>query len=118
LLRKVLDGRAADVVFDASGNPKAIARSLSLARKSGKIGLVGIAHDATLLQTSEITFGEKQIVGIRGYVHSNWVVCQGVLMKFRTRLKPLITHRLSLKEVNWGMEIVARRKGGKVMLLV
>jgi threonine dehydrogenase-like Zn-dependent dehydrogenase len=118
LLRRVTDGRGADIVFDASGNSRAIARSLSLARKRGTIGLVGIPHDAALLQTSEITFGEKRVMGVRGYVHSDWVSCQDLLMRFKTKLKPLITHRLSLDEAKAGMTIVEKRKGEKVVLLV
>jgi 2-desacetyl-2-hydroxyethyl bacteriochlorophyllide A dehydrogenase len=64
-IRKITDGRMAEVVVEASGATEAIRNTLYMASYTGRIALTGWPKDETSLPTSMITKKELDILGSR-----------------------------------------------------
>jgi (R,R)-butanediol dehydrogenase/meso-butanediol dehydrogenase/diacetyl reductase len=66
-IRSRTNGAGSDLVVDSSGDPTAIATSIELARRGGKIALVGIPHGASSTDLSRLVFFERELIGALGY---------------------------------------------------
>jgi threonine dehydrogenase-like Zn-dependent dehydrogenase len=60
-------GRGADVVFEAAGQPSAVAQALELARPGASVCLIGTPHDPTSIYTGLIGGRELRVVGSRAH---------------------------------------------------
>jgi threonine dehydrogenase-like Zn-dependent dehydrogenase len=116
ILRDTTRGRGADVVFEAAGQPDAVIASLQLLRSGGQLGLVGLSHHPTLIDTARVTWAEHTLVGIRGYSEQAWERGQRMMAKREIDLAPLVTHHVGLDEVPRAIEMVRAREALKVIV--
>jgi len=112
---EITQGLGADVVFETAGHPSAVLQSLRLVRKGGRVGLVGLPHASTQINTASLAFKEIDLIGIRAYTPLTWKKNQKILPKIN--LTQIITHSLPLREVAQGINLVKERKGIKVLLV-
>lgn len=117
VVESVTDGYGADVVFEAAGHPSGVLASISLARKGGTVGLIGLPFHPTEIHTAPLIWAEKTLVPIRGFSQEAWDRALEYLSEGRVDFTPLITHRLPLGEAGRGLEMLERREAMKVILL-
>ncbi len=60
-------GIGADVVFDCTGRAEALASSIELARRGGRIVVVGLPHAASEVDATRLVYFEREVVGALGY---------------------------------------------------
>ncbi len=105
-----------DVVAEAAGTESALLQSIALARKGGRIGVLGLPHHPVPLDVPELVFAEKSLLGIRGYAPRDWARTAELLSSHVSQLAPLITHAFGLSEIVEAMDTVQARQAVKVVL--
>lgn len=113
-------GFGADVVLEMSGNPTAIRQAFKAARKGARVSMLGLPS-----RPLEIDLGADVIMrglvlqGIAG--RKMWKTWYQIRSLYRAglaeRLKPMITHRLPLEQVDEAMELMRTGQCGKVVLM-
>lgn len=116
-VREATQGRNADVVYETSGSYNAVQLALEVARKGGKIALVGLPHQRVDLPISKIATMEKELIGVRAYCATTWKKSTRLLSSCANDLRKIVTHTLPLKDGRTAFEIAARREGIKVLLI-
>ena len=107
----------ADVVFETAGSASGVIQSLSLARKGGRVSILGQGHEISGIETAMLCFREMEMVGTRAYTPKHWQKVSAVLLNAEEQLKQMITHRLPLSEAEQGMKLMKSREGLKIILL-
>ncbi len=110
------EGRGAEVVVEATGNPGALDLALALAARGGRVALVSIYHERTSIEPNTIVFKELKVLGSFDYL---WIDFQHALQLIaggRVSTEPLITHRLPLASIMEGIELMQSRQAIKVLL--
>ena len=115
-VRKATEGRGADVVVEAVGDPRALEQALFLARAGGTVAAVGV-----YAERGEVHLGLAWIKGItlrtglaNVIAHVDRVlamITHGVLDP-----SPLVTHHMSLEQAPEAYEIFDRREALKIIL--
>lgn len=99
-VREITGGLGADLVVEASGVAEVQRQALDLVRRQGRIVWLGISHvevaipNEVLLRKELVLFGSFN--STFGFPDSDWDVSLASLAGGRIRVKPLISHRLSL----------------------
>ncbi len=100
MLIEDLDDPGVDVIYECSGAPGQIERSLALVRPGGTVVAVGLGAQPQPLPLSPVVLGERRLIGSAAHL---WDVdvAQAVRMLADGRLqaKELITHRVPLPEL-------------------
>jgi len=115
-VRDLTRGLGADVVFECAGHPSAVPQALSLVRKGGRVGVLGLGHADSAFNTAMLSYREIDLVGVRAYEPSTWHRSYDVLASRQFPLERLVTHRLPLEEAAHGIELMQSRQGLKIML--
>ncbi len=111
------DGIGVDVAFEASGSSKALMDDLSLLRRGGRLGVLGLAKEPASFNPTSLALSEKSIIGVRSYTIDTWKRCQEILSNRVIDLTPIISHRLPLEAFETGMRLVEESLAIKVLLM-
>lgn len=106
----------ADVVFEFAGQPGGVPQALSLARKGGRIGVLGQGSLDFTFNTAILSYREVTLTGIRSYDAKVWHRSYDILAGGTLPLERLITHRLPLPEAARAIELMRSRQGLKIVL--
>jgi L-iditol 2-dehydrogenase len=117
-IRTLTKGRGADIVFDAAGSPKTAALAVHLARRGGRVVMIGFPlEDNFPYPLVSGMAKEIDIVTIFRYANvyqsSIDLVAAG-----RVDLKSLITHRFPLEQTEKALQLSDRREDGVVKAMV
>ncbi|MCS7201504.1 MAG: zinc-binding dehydrogenase [Dictyoglomus sp.] len=120
-IKKVLEltqGRGADVVIEATGVSIAVKEGLKLLRKGGTYLIVGVAtpQEDIPINIYEITSKNINIQGIWVSDTKHFKEAVSFIEKHQDIFAPLITHRISLKEINEGLKLMEEKKAVKVVI--
>ncbi len=113
------EGRGADVVLEAVGNPAAFEAAVALARPGGTVVVAGVYAG----ETAEIQLGvywtRALTLRFSGLcpIHAWWEDALEEVMDGRIDPSPLISHRLPLEEAAAGYALFDRREATKVVLI-
>ncbi len=116
LVLKHTGGRGADVIIEASGSPEAYKGIADLAGRGGKIIQIGLPLAQVCFDMLPFSRKELELIGCNGHMMD----LEGALDLMRKEgglLSKMITHRLPLRDVVKGMEMVMEGRGIKIMLL-
>jgi L-iditol 2-dehydrogenase len=111
-----------DLVVEAAGTPTAVETAIRLARRGGRVVLVGLAgNDVTARFPIDVAVNnDLRVSASFAYTSAAWAQIAGLLRAGRIKLGPLITHRFQLEDYAQAYE--ALRDGseprGKVLLEV
>jgi threonine dehydrogenase-like Zn-dependent dehydrogenase len=98
------------VVFDCSGNPRALPQLLGSARRGGTVALLGLTGGATAeLPLDPITLDELDVLGIRSSPNA-YPAMIALLAAGAVRTEPLTTHLYPLSEVDSAFRALERRE--------
>ena len=115
---ELTDGRGADLVVECSGSPPAIAQSIDLVRKWGRICAIGLTGkrpvelnwDAAMTKVITLYFNMST-------AYASWDKTIAMIADGRVNVDPIITHTLPLTEWEKGFEAIENLEALKVVLL-
>ncbi|MDR7434567.1 MAG: alcohol dehydrogenase catalytic domain-containing protein [Armatimonadota bacterium] len=110
------EGRLADIVIEATGNPDAVETACQVASKKGKIVLAGIFHQEARVHPQHIVRKELRVRGSFCYTREDFATCIQLVADGRVRTAPLITHVLPLDQIGEGLRLIKNREAIKVIL--
>jgi 2-desacetyl-2-hydroxyethyl bacteriochlorophyllide A dehydrogenase len=109
-----------DLVVEAAGTADAVERAFGLARRGGRVVLLGLAGNGVTarLPIDDVVNNDLQISASFSYTSAAWAEVTALLGSGRVRLAPLITHRFPLDAYEEAFEVLRESSGprGKVML--
>jgi L-iditol 2-dehydrogenase len=108
-VKELTNGEGADVVIECAGAEEAVRHSLDCVRRGGRVVLAGVSGEKGVpLDTDRIVLDELEVIGSRGAPNA---LAESItlLASGRVNVKPLVTHKLPLSEVQRGMEIFTKR---------
>lgn len=89
-----------DLVVEAAGSPAAVERAFRLARRGGRVVLLGLAGNGVnaAFPVDDVVNGDLAVYASFGYTSAAFGEIAALLSAGRLRLGPLITHRFPLAE--------------------
>jgi L-iditol 2-dehydrogenase len=119
-VRKLTDGRGADVVITATGAGAAQEQALEMAARRGRISLFGgLPRDNPIIRfdSNLVHYRELFVVGAYGSAPRHNRDALGLISSGDVVVDDLITHRLPLDEVKEGIDTVTTGEGLKVVVV-
>ena len=112
-------GRGADVVVDAVGHPAAFESAVSIARRGGRVVVVGMYAGETVEMQLGVYWARALDLRFAGLcpVHAYWERAMGLVASRAIDPMPLVSHRLPLEHAGHGYELFDRRQATKVLLV-
>lgn len=121
LVKKIMElthGIGADMVVECTGQAGPAAEAMEIVRKNGRISYNGIYHEPVTLQLDKIVQWNLLITGPKAEGMLNLERAIPLMADGRMNLKPLITHKFSLDEINKAFETFTGRVGGAIKVIV
>jgi (R,R)-butanediol dehydrogenase/meso-butanediol dehydrogenase/diacetyl reductase len=119
-VRDLTGGRGADVVFECAGNTATMSMAPELARRAGRIVLVGL-HDAPIpIRLVSVVTGEKELIGSFSHVYDeDFSEAVDLLSAGKMEAAPFITAQIGLTDlVSAGLDELASSKARHLKILV
>jgi L-iditol 2-dehydrogenase len=111
-----------DLVIEAAGQPAAVEDAIALARRGGRVVLLGLAGNGVKagLPIDDVVNNDLAITASFGYTSAAWAEVAGLLRAGKIHLAPLITHRFPLEAFADAYRTLREGTGprGKVLLEV
>src|SRR5580658_7507898 len=109
-----------DLVIEAAGTAGAVERALRLARRGGRVVLVGLAGNdvRAALPIDDVVNNDLVISASFAYTSAAWAEVTALLRSGQISLSPLITHRFPLEAYEQAYQVLRESFGprGKVIL--
>ncbi|GAB6154074.1 2,3-butanediol dehydrogenase [Desulfosporosinus burensis] len=117
-IKELTNGLGADISFECVGNEKTAPLAIQLARKSGKVVMVGIFERESSFNFFEVTANEKHIIGSLAY-NGEFATAIDLLNDGRLSAEPMITGKIKLEDIiERGFEELVNRKEANIKILV
>jgi L-iditol 2-dehydrogenase len=109
-----------DLVIEAAGSAAAVESAIALARRGGRVILLGLAGNGVTARfpVDDVVNNDLRISASFAYTSAAWAEVAGLLSSGKIRLGPLITHRFPLDRFEDAYRALRESDGprGKVML--
>jgi L-iditol 2-dehydrogenase len=118
-IRKMTDGRGADVVITATGAGQAQEQALEMTAPRGRISLFGgLPNDDSIIRfdSNLVHYGEISVFGAYGSSPRHNREALSLIADGSVRVNDLITHRMALADVDRAIETVISGEGLKVVI--
>jgi L-iditol 2-dehydrogenase len=118
-VRKMTEGRGADVVITATGVGQAQEQALEMAAPRGRISLFGgLPKDNSTIRfdSNLVHYGEISVFGAYGSAPRHNREALSLIADGKVRVDDLITHRMPLADVHRAIETVISGDGLKVVI--
>ncbi|TRM76342.1 alcohol dehydrogenase [Sulfolobus sp. A20-N-F6] len=117
-VKKLTDGRGADISIIASGSPSAILSGLYATRKGGRVLLFGVPYKGTTLNydISDLLNNEISVISSNAAVEEDTNEALKVIASKSIDVNSLITHRFPLDEFNEAVRVAKEGKSIKVII--
>ena len=117
LIAEKTDGQGVDVVLEMSGAPSAIRQAMRIARRGGRVSLMGIpAQTVELDMAEDMIFKGLTVQCIVGRkLYETWDTMRALLASGRLDVSAAITHQLAFEEYDHGMALMRDGLCGKVV---
>ncbi|MGC1782143.1 MAG: L-threonine 3-dehydrogenase [Acidobacteriaceae bacterium] len=111
-------GIGVDVVLEMSGHADGMRLGFEILRTGGRVSLLGIPSKPVELDFArDIIFKGATVLGINGRkMYETWYQMEALLKAGKLDLKPVITHRLPMKDFGRGMELLKSGEASKIIL--
>jgi threonine 3-dehydrogenase len=114
------DGDGVDVVLEMSGDPNAVRQAFEMLTPGGRVSLLGILDKPMELDlNAAMIFKSATVFGITGRrMFETWYQVRGLLAKpsFKEKVSAVITHRIPIRDISKGMELIESKQAAKVVL--
>lgn len=116
---EITSGRFADVVLDFVGFRKTIQKGIDCVGKGGRMVLAGIGLEDICVSFYKTIIGkEMELIGVNDHLKSELAQLIELVDSGKIDLSSTVTHRVQLEDVNYGMEILEKKIGNPVRVVV
>jgi threonine 3-dehydrogenase len=105
-----------DVGFEMSGSPRALQEMLRTMNHGGSVSLLGIPPGETAIDWNQVIFKGLVLKGIYGREMFETWYKMAAMLQTGLDIRPVITHRLGIRDYAEGFDIMNTGKSGKVIL--
>lgn len=113
------DGLGAELVLEAAGTPSSLRTAVEVARKGGKIVVLGVFHEEVALDYRMILLTEKQIIGSLIYQRQDFAEAIAILAGGGVDTRRHITAAIPLRDiVSHGFLPLSQRKAEHIKIQV
>ncbi len=117
-VRRLSDGKGANVSIDTGGTAQSIRQAVDVLRKGGRVAFTGVPTDGdTVLPIQKIVLEEIDLFGVRANRNTMEEVLP-LIVSGRVRVKPLVTHTFALEDYGEALHTFADRIDGALKVLV
>jgi len=117
-MKEVTDGRLADVVVDLVG-AGTIEKAIDCVGKGGRMVLVGIGQEEMRISPYKTIIGkEMDLIGVNDHLSTELVQLIRLVSSGKLDLSDSVTHRVSLDDINSGFEILEKKIGNPIRVVV
>ncbi len=120
IIRNATDGKGVDVALEMSGASSAVKQAFEILTPGGRVSLLGIFERPVELDLNDaLIFKATTIYGITGRrMFQTWYQVKGLLAnsRFREKMSWIITHRLSMRDIAKGINLIKSKQAAKVSL--
>ena len=114
---RLTNGKGADVVIETSGAGPAIAESIRMTKKYGKICAIGLGRETAEIPWKQIVMRSITVVGCMSSGYSAWDKALNLMASTDKDLSCLITHKVKLEEWEQTFHDLEAEKGIKAVFL-
>ena len=118
VIKEETNGIGADLVIESSGATQAPQMAIDMARRMGKILLLGFPEEPVQADFSSLVKENKSIHTVRGEGWANCGRAISLLASNRVSLKSLVTHSFSLNDIFEAFKTFKERIGGAIKVVV
>ncbi len=111
-------GRGADVVVEASGADDGPDLAVRLAKRMGRVLLLGFPHAPSPADFEAMATRNIQLHSVRGESRANCARAISLMRQRKVDARPLITHRFPLEAIAEGFRVLTGREGGAIKVLI
>ncbi len=120
IIRDATDGKGVDVALELSGATTAVKQAFEILTPGGRVSLLGLFERPVELDlTDGVIFKGATVFGITGRrMFQTWFQVKGLLAnsRFREKISWIITHRLPIRDIAKGIDLIKSKQAGKVSL--
>jgi L-iditol 2-dehydrogenase len=115
---ELLAAPGADVAFDASGSHAALAGTIPVTRRGGRVVWIGLpVGDTVPIPAAMLIDKEIEVRGVFRYANAHPLAIE-LIASGRVVTTPLISHHFALADTAAALELVARRDAGVVKAII
>jgi L-iditol 2-dehydrogenase len=118
-VRKLTDGRGADLVIESAGAVSTLAQAIDLARLGGRLLLFGIyTVDEAALPFYQLYFKELAIINARAAKREDYPACIDLVSNGQVELESMISHVLPLNELDRAITMLGERDEQRMKVIL
>jgi 2-desacetyl-2-hydroxyethyl bacteriochlorophyllide A dehydrogenase len=106
-----------DIVFEATGNPKAVQQALDMVRNGGKVILIGIHSGPASFDPTPMVRRRKSIICAYSYSAQTWQRSIELISGGVIDAEAVITHRVPLDRAEEGFRLALEKEAAKVLFI-
>ncbi len=110
-------GIGADVVLEATGNPKALEQTFRMSRKDGQVCLAGATLEQSTISSSLIVGKSLRVMGSFDYTWLTFERCIQLIASKKVDVNKVVSHKLRLEDVQEAFRLVLNKEAIKVLML-
>lgn len=115
---EITNGRLADIVLDFVGFRKTIEKAIDCVGKGGRMVLVGISQEDIKVSPYKTVIGkEMELIGVNDHLKSELAQLIRLVSSGKFDLSASVTNRVSLEDVNYGIEILEKKIGNPIRVI-
>ena len=118
VIKEETKGIGADLVIESSGGAQAPQMAMDMAKRMGKILLLGFPEGLVSTDFSMLGKDNKSIHTVRGEGRANCGRAVSLLAAKKVNLKRLVTHSFSLNDISEAFNTFKERIGGAIKVVV
>jgi len=117
-VKKLSDGRGADVTIIATGSPKGIVQGLYSTRRGGRVLLFGVPYKGSRLDydISDLLNNEISIISSNAAVEEDTNEALRLISEGKINVRQLITHKFRIEEFYEAVRVAEEGKAIKVVI--
>jgi len=116
---ELLGGKGADLVFDCSGTSSGFILSMGVVARFGNIIMEGLVHpDDTVTFSPGMLPGNASIIGVEGWLPSDFQTAAILIERGMIDVKSLITHTFDIDQWEKGFDLAEKKGDGIIKAIL
>lgn len=117
-LNELTNGSGVTLVVESSGNARAMADTIKLVRRGGRIVFVGLPADREVpMDMGQFIDGEIDAYGVFRYANTYPAAIQA-LQHSSLEIEKIVTHRFSLTDIQQALEVARKEKETSIKVMI
>lgn len=117
-IKEITNNIGVDFTIEASGSQDGAVQAIDITKKSGRISLIGMYKEDVKIDLNHVVQYNMTMAG--GKAEGMWCIERVIplMADGRINVKPLITHKFPLKDINEGVKTFKERIGGALKVVI